>query len=224
MFYLLEMLLYTYHTIHWKHTHINQDPHTIPHFTSPYHTHHHSRTRIHTTITPRIITTHLHKPTTQSSHLIPHPHSEQIHSSGTSTTNIWRAGWHSSPTSGKEPTNQQPVFIPYTTTLHTFLYDVTTNNTTTKNKYCVAPPCTNHCILKKQQCETRWNKYKKLKCLLCSIIIPYSARRVNRICKCFLCVLWSGLVTSKSSKQMKSKSRQCVTWSINLWKVWPKFP
>ena len=53
------------------------------------------------------------------------------------------------------------------------------------------------------------------------IIIPYLARRLNKIVKYFLCVAWSGLVTSKSSR-WKTKSRLRVTRSMNLWNVWPE--
>ena len=55
------------------------------------------------------------------------------------------------------------------------------------------------------------------------IIIPYSASRAKRIRRCFLCVLWSGLVTSRSSKYTKTKSSPRVTWSIKRWNVWPEF-
>ena len=55
------------------------------------------------------------------------------------------------------------------------------------------------------------------------IIIPYSAKRVKRIFKCFLCVRWSGLVTKRSSKYTNPKSNPRITWSIKRWKVWPEF-
>ena len=55
------------------------------------------------------------------------------------------------------------------------------------------------------------------------IIIPYSASRAKRIRRCFLCVLWSWLVTSRSSKCTKTKSSPRVTWFIKRWNVWPEF-
>ena len=55
------------------------------------------------------------------------------------------------------------------------------------------------------------------------IIIPYSASQAKRIRRCFLCVLWSGLVTSRSSKYTKTNSSPRVTWSIKRWNVWPEF-
>ena len=51
------------------------------------------------------------------------------------------------------------------------------------------------------------------------MIIPYSARWLNKIRKCFLCVAWSGLVKSKSFRYTNTKFRPRVTWSINLWNV-----
>ena len=131
-------------TPHTYVTHISPTIHThtplIPHPTSPYHIHHHlhkytqynrqilwleqtnhtDQQLSHNTTLP----THL----TQSLTYTP----QHIHSSGTPTTNNRHAGWYSLSTSGKALTNQRPVFIPHPTTIHTHLYDVTTNNTTTK--------------------------------------------------------------------------------------------
>ena len=56
------------------------------------------------------------------------------------------------------------------------------------------------------------------------IMMPYSAKRVKRNLKCFLCERCSGLVTNKSSKYTNTKSSPRVTWSIKRWKVWLEFP
>ena len=134
MYYLLWMLLYKHHTTHLWHTHFTHDPHTHRNYTTFHKSIPHTLWSEQTTYTSQQLSNNTILPMHLTQSLTCTP--QQIHSSGTPTTNIWRAGWHSLSTSGKAPTNQRPVFIPHPTTFHTILYNVTTNNTTTKYILC----------------------------------------------------------------------------------------